>query len=553
MLQSVLDNSIEYIQEKNIEKNDIDVESPVYHLRLFQVEVGITLGTINNEFSKNGILYCPVYLIINKNNFEKIGYYEFYSSELSVLLDKEGDMDVSVMEGPLLFDYVDIDYLNNLVIKSTFLREFIIEDEKINEEDDDIQKQKLVQEASKILVEEKKNQIIDNISVIENIEKILQKYDTTYNNKINEKTLVVYKKDVKTSIITQNSNWLQTFYNNNKFNITDNEGDSNSLFRVIKESLDNIDITIHIESLKAVLVKNLTKEHYENYQKMYNDLASKIREHKTNIDEEESKKTELVKTYNKIKAETEAEAKSDTKNLQLLKTNMRKLNEIKKTLTQNGKLNKSKNVVYKKLLKNIGQFKFMRNVETLEDFKTIIMSNNYWPDSYAISILEYILNVKFIILNKKSYNTNDMNDLIICNNDVLNKILEKKDFKPRYYILMNYDVETKHYNLVTYKSKKIFSFYEIPYPIKESVVDNCMQTNAGIYNLIPFFVEFKNQHLPFGEIKTLIETANNKLLENKVDEYNTLSSDLSIPLSKMTSKRLSFLPTLISVAEAKVE
>ena len=118
---------------------------------------------------------------------------------------------------------------------------------------------------------------------------------------------------------------------------------------------------------------------------------------------------------------------------------------------------------------------------------------------------------------------------------------------------MNYDVETKHYNLVTYKSKKIFSFYEIPYPIKESVVDNCMQTNAGIYNLIPFFVEFKNQHLPFGEIKTLIETANNKLLENKVDEYNTLSSDLSIPLSKMTSKRLSFLPTLISVAEAKVE
>ena len=309
MLQSVLDNSIEYIQEKNIEKNDIDVESPVYHLRLFQVEVGITLGTINNEFSKNGILYCPVYLIINQNNFEKIGYYEFYSSELSVLLDKEGDMDVSVMEGPLLFDYVDIDYLNNLVIKSTFLREFIIEDEKINEEDDDIQKQKLVQEASKILVEEKKNQIIDNISVIENIEKILQKYDTTYNNKINEKTLVVYKKDVKTSIITQNSNWLQTFYNNNKFNITDNEGDSNSLFRVIKESLDNIDITIGIESLKAVLVKNLTKEHYENYQKMYNDLASQIREHKTNIDEEESKKTELVKTYNNIKAETEAEEK----------------------------------------------------------------------------------------------------------------------------------------------------------------------------------------------------------------------------------------------------
>lgn len=550
MLQSVLDNSIEYIQEKNIENNDIDIESPVYHLRLFQVEVAITLGTVNNEFSKNGILYCPVYLIVNKSNFEKIGYYEFYSSELSVLLDKEGDMDVSVMEGPLLFDYIDIDYLNNRIIKSKFLREFIIEDEKINE-DDDLQKQKIVQEASKIQVDDKKNQIIDNLSVIENIEKIQQKYNTTFNNKISEKTLDIYKKDVKSSIITQNSNWLQTYYNNNKFNIHEFESDSNSLFRTIKASLDNIDITINIKSLKAILVKNLSKEHYENYRKMYNDLASQIREHKTNIDEEDSKKKELIQTYKKIKTETETEAKSDTKNLQLLKTNMRKLNEIKKTITQNSKMHKSKNVVYKKLLQNIDQFKFMRNVETLEDFKTIIMSNNYWPDNYIISILEYILNVKFIILNKKSYNANNFNDLIICNNDLLNQILEKKDFKPRYYILMNYDVDTKHYNLVTYKSKKIFSFYEIPYPIKESVVDNCMQTNGGIYNLIPFFVEFKNQHLPFSEMKTLIETANNKLLENKVSEYETLSSDLSIPLSKMTSKRLSFLPTLISVAEAK--
>ena len=121
------------ISKKNIEKNDIDLESPVYHLKLFQL-VAIALGTINNEYSKKGILYCPVYLIINKNNFEKIGYYEFYSADLGVLLDKEGDMDVSVMEGPLVFDYIDIDYLNNLVIKSKFLKEFIIEDEKLNDE-----------------------------------------------------------------------------------------------------------------------------------------------------------------------------------------------------------------------------------------------------------------------------------------------------------------------------------------------------------------------------------------------------------------------------------
>ena len=36
-------------------------------------------------------------------------------------------MDVSIMEGPLVYDYVDFDYLTSLVIKST-LNEFIIED-----------------------------------------------------------------------------------------------------------------------------------------------------------------------------------------------------------------------------------------------------------------------------------------------------------------------------------------------------------------------------------------------------------------------------------------
>ena len=46
----------------------------------------------------------------------------------------------------------------------------------------------------------------------------------------------------------------------------------------------------------------------------------------------------------------------------------------------------------------------MRNVENFEDFKTVIRSNNYWPDSYLKSILEFILNVKFITIDKKALN-----------------------------------------------------------------------------------------------------------------------------------------------------
>ena len=96
MLQSILDKSIEYIQDKNIEKSDLDLESPVYHMKLFNIELSITVGNINREYASAGILYCPVYLIISKTKFEKIGYFEFYSSDMGVILDKDGDLDISI-------------------------------------------------------------------------------------------------------------------------------------------------------------------------------------------------------------------------------------------------------------------------------------------------------------------------------------------------------------------------------------------------------------------------------------------------------------------------
>ena len=55
------------------------------------------------------------------------------------------------------------------------------------------------------------------------------------------------------------------------------------------------------------MVKNLTKEHYENYKKIYNDLVQKL-EKKATIDEDEAKK-ELIKSYNVIKSDVEQKKK----------------------------------------------------------------------------------------------------------------------------------------------------------------------------------------------------------------------------------------------------
>ena len=129
MLQSVLDDAIEYIEDKEIEELDIGKHVSLYEMEIFGIKLVLTIGNIKNEYKSKNILYTPVYLIISKENIEKIGYYEFYSSELSAILDSDGDLDLSNIEGPLLFDYVDSDYIINIINKSTFLREFTLEEE----------------------------------------------------------------------------------------------------------------------------------------------------------------------------------------------------------------------------------------------------------------------------------------------------------------------------------------------------------------------------------------------------------------------------------------
>ena len=108
MLDSVLNSQVRYSIDKKIENDDVDLEVSVYKVKIFDIEVAIVLGNIKREFVNYGILYAPVYTIINNKVIEKIGYFEFYTDTMSAFYDKDGDLDISVMEGPLVFDYVAI-------------------------------------------------------------------------------------------------------------------------------------------------------------------------------------------------------------------------------------------------------------------------------------------------------------------------------------------------------------------------------------------------------------------------------------------------------------
>ena len=53
----------------------------------------------------------------------------------------------------------------------------------------------------------------------------------------------------------------------------------------------------------------------------------------------------------------------------------------------------------------------MKDLDTIDKFKDYIKTSSYWGDAWAISTLEYKLNMKLIIFSETSYDENDYDNV----------------------------------------------------------------------------------------------------------------------------------------------
>ena len=84
----------------------------------------------------------------------------------------------------------------------------------------------------------------------------------------------------------------------------------------------------------------------------------------------------------------------------------------------------------------------------------------------AVSTLERILNIKFVILS--SEHAKQENDNILQCGSVDPKIKSNGVFDPEFYILV--ENTGLHYRVLTYKNKYIFKYKELPYDVKNMIV-----------------------------------------------------------------------------------
>ena len=90
-------------------------------------------------------------------------------------------------------------------------------------------------------------------------------------------------------------------------------------------------------------------------------------------------------------------------------------------------------------------FSLMKNINTLDEFKKLIQSCEFWADTWAISTIERLLNIKLILLSSEAYKNGDTANVLLCG-QLNDEILESRgEFNPEYYVMVEYKGDQNDY------------------------------------------------------------------------------------------------------------
>ena len=527
MVLSKIESGISYPELKNVDSGDLKTEANLYQLEIKDNDVIIAVGNSKNTYEDKNILYFPIYLVKYNNKVIQIGVYEIKASDYLTYLDNYNNLDIEKMEEPLIYSFVTKEFLNKIRLKPDVpLHKLDKEEGEVTESDDEEEEE---EDDEKIVIDydisPEREDIFTKIKGIP-VPPLLPEETQKQAKDIREK----YHESSKDT-------WIDKFMKNKNFNIQDNEGGGDCLFATIRDAFSSIAQQTSVNKLRKKLAEQANQEIFDSYKEQYDMYSASIARDTTKIKELEQ---EYLLLKQKI---TQTIDRNEQKAIVL---------QGKEVKAEHDRLVEEKNVSAS-ILK---EFKIMKGVDNLDKFKRLIRHCEFWADTWAISTLERILNIKFIILSSENYKAKDEKNVLNCG-QLNDKILEQNGrFTPDFYIMVDYT--GSHYKLIGYKKKLIFKFSEIPYDIKKMIYEKCLEKNAGPFAIIPDFQKFKAT-----QKKTVIKEAQYEdLTESKLrglynDDivFQFYSKSLDKPLpgkgsgEKISNDRLREYSTLASIPQ----
>ena len=485
-----------YKEDKTIDDEDIGYASTLYSYTIFGIPLEIALGKEKYKTSssisssqKHDVVYYPIYLILHDEPKAKIGVFEVESHRVINIMDDEGDLDLT--QGNVII-YATEKYLRNIIKTAEEMQSKKVDNDG---EIEDIEKEKLkgetadkpgIVDLSEDNEEEDEEADVMRLKIpdaklsaaVQTANTNLQNGIFAQNTSISNPPTLPEENAEESNILkleyqeSSKNTWIQKFTKNAQYGIIDNEGAGDCFFAVVRDAFHQIGKDTTVNKLRSILSKEATEDLFKTVKTLYFNFLAEFQEREKEL-KTIKKSSDILK-----KRIDNSEYKNERK--QIIDEAKLYVDKFKKT--------KDEKEEAKEIL---DEYIYAKDIESLEQMREFILTRNYWADTWAISTLERLLNVKIIILSEEAYKHGDVDSVMQCG-QLNDPILETAgNFKPDYYIITCYT--GRHYKLVTYKEKNIFTFREIPYDIKALVVNKCMERNAGPYNLIKDFNEFKTK------------------------------------------------------------
>ena len=475
MVLSKINNEVSYPELKRVDSDDLKTEANLYQIEINGIDIIIAVGNSKNTFEDKNILFFPVYLVKSNNKVIQIGVYEVEASRYINYLDEENNLDVEKISEPLIYTFVTTDMLMKLRMKPESTLKKIAEIEKKTEKIQDPEKEK--EELDSDDEDEENNEEKEKGSIVYEIPQerkdIFVLTPGAHVPQLLIEETSKKAKDIRNKYQADGTDlWIQKFMKNNNYSIIDNEGGGDCFFSTIRDAFSNIAQHTTVQKLRKKISDEATDDIFLGYKEQYDNANGSILADTNKI-------KELAAEYSSVKEKFKQTL--DRSEQKILLDNSKKIKE------QHDRLVSEKKIT----MKMIEELKFMKKIDTLDKFKKIIKTCDFWAETWAISTMERVINIKIIILSSESYKLDDLDNILLCGqlNDVV--LQNKGIFTPEFYIILDYT--GNHYKLISYKKKLIFKFSEIPYDIKKMIADKCMEKNAGPFDLIPDFQRFKDE------------------------------------------------------------